>query len=128
MTPKDKALAFIEDNLPLYAQLLHSLALGELEPQVTERLYQPAGLLKDKSGNKKFPETPDRELVLTEERKISLPPDRSAAEYLIDRILGKPKAEVSKPGEGMDSKEIPASFSPPIGQYALGEQNNNEVQ
>ena len=115
MTPKDQAALFIGQNLKDYLLVLHNMALGQIPPQVTERTYKPKGLLTTKQGEQRLPGSPT-ELVLVEERHISLPPDRTAAEYLIDRVLGKPKAENTTPAP---TKEIPTSFSPTVGLYEL---------
>lgn len=106
---------FISQNLQAYLLVLHDLALGNIPPQVTERTYKPKGLLTTRQGEQRIPGSPT-EMVLIEERHISLPPDRTAAEYLIDRVLGKPKAENTTPPP---SKEIPSTFSPTVGLYEL---------
>ncbi len=90
----------IADRLPQLIDNMLEIADGGYER--VEEEWQPAGLVTVGSGeyeSKVFPDKPDHELVLVK-RKVSIADkDRSANQYLIDRILGKPTQRTELTGE-----------------------------
>jgi hypothetical protein len=53
-----------------------------------------------------YPDLPPDELVLVERKVVTLGPDRAAAEYLIDRILGKSTQAVELTGPDGGAVEV----------------------
>lgn len=105
----------IADKLPEVVDTLLALATGSSK-RVEER-FQAAGTIlrddvlrdpltgepeRDGRGNfvkirvPMFPDLPPDELVLVDRKEIEIGADRAAAEYLTDRILGKPVALVEQ--------------------------------
>lgn len=97
----DAAERRIADRLPQILEKIEKLAAGGLV-EVT-RKHQPAMMVTTKDvvhdalGNPKnvvirlFPkETDPKKMVVVEETRKTLLPDRAAGIYLLDRILGKP--------------------------------------
>jgi hypothetical protein len=102
---------------------LCTLADGGFER--TEVKMAPAGTLKrkdvvrdkdgepltDKNGKMTvvevllYPDLPADELVVIERKVITLAPDFRANEYLVDRVIGKPRAESEPDADGLNLAE-----------------------
>lgn len=95
LTKNETAIQYAEkqirDQLP---EILHEqirLALGGF--QIVDEKWLPAGLVTTGSGEAEMPAFPGKsaeELVLVERRVSTALPDRTAGQYLINRIMGTP--------------------------------------
>jgi len=83
------------DSLPERYEALTLLAEGGFEQ--IEEIWEPAGLIYVGSGESRslaFPNLPPEQLVCVRRVRSIAAPDRAANIYLVDRILGKPTAEI----------------------------------
>jgi hypothetical protein len=90
-----------KDKLPGLVDNLLFLADGHYT-EVTET-WEPAGMLTTGAGlatMPAFPDLPPEQLVLVKSVKTVAAPDRTANQYLIDRIVGKTVAPVEVSGTG----------------------------
>lgn len=108
-TEINAAERYIADRLPQFVKALEELAL--LGTETVHETWEPAGMitiddviLDDASGKEQkvkrlaFPHKKADEMVLVQRRVVRGGPSESAVVYGIDRILGKPTAEVEVSG------------------------------
>lgn len=114
----EKAELDIGDNLPRILQNLYHLADGGYER--VEEEWQPAKLVtitkhdQEKDQFYTVPAFPDKEpdeMVLVK-RKVSIADkDRTANQYLVDRVMGKPKQRQEITGADGGGLEITVSYA-----------------
>ena len=107
----------IADRLPKLVATMLRLAEGGYT--IEEEEYQPAGLVEIGQGEGRmlaYPDKPADELVLVKRRRRKAAPDRKAAEYLIDRILGRPTQQVEAEVQTSTGGELREAFLAAVDQ------------
>ncbi|NOK59134.1 MAG: hypothetical protein GFH27_549283n406 [Chloroflexi bacterium AL-W] len=102
----------ITDRLPQIIENMLMLADGGWEK--VEEEWKPASMVTIGSGEAEMPAFPDKEpseLVLISRKVTHAAPDRAANQYLIDRILGKPTANVDTTVSGPDGEALIVKFT-----------------
>lgn len=101
----------IADALPQFVKNQIGLANGGWWEEEVD--LAPAGTVTRGGGEWMelvYPDKPADELVVVKKRRRRVAPDRRANEYLIDRILGKPTAQIEAEVSGPNGEAILVRF------------------